>query len=430
MRGIGGFALRSVLLAGSLLLACAGASAQDATSALSPRSAPEARSPRITVATLDWDAAVTALAGVVSLPPHPEDAGAERILSHVNLAAGLIFRNVAASPVPVLLPFDIETYLHDYTAGSVPTDLARYHGSIELPKFFFAGPAGYDAALLLQPAQVPDLAGIKFAEPLQVLISGSAMLYELPGPAPARGAPVPDLEANFPGIRRVLHEGHLRYTFVRFGAPYVLSLECFDGPRARFRLLPCKQADRVIIHVLTALRVVGGKPGAGLAAANPGMIERPAMVSSKFHYHPPGRLVPNSSGRKLDGNPDTTVYASIRFPLADAPAHANSQVYWSRSKPISKDDPSVHTWRDNFCERRGFRIGQCPGGIGHQGQDIRPPPCLSSNGETCKRRHDVVAVRDGAVSARAQTGGRLPGGQQRDRAPAVPLSAHAPGTDG
>ena len=36
VRGIGGFALRSVLLAGSLLLACAGANAQDATSALSP----------------------------------------------------------------------------------------------------------------------------------------------------------------------------------------------------------------------------------------------------------------------------------------------------------------------------------------------------------------------------------------------------------
>jgi murein DD-endopeptidase MepM/ murein hydrolase activator NlpD len=245
---------------------------------------------------------------------------------------------------------------------------------------------------------VPELSDIKFAEPLHVLISGSAMLYELAGAEHARGTPVPKLEAAFPGIRRLLHEGHLRYTFVRFGAPYILSLECYDGPRPRFRLPACRQADRVLIHLLNALRVVGGKPAA--SEPKPAQvvgIERPKKVSSRFHYYPPGRLVPNSSVRKLGGNTDNTVYANIRFPLAEAPANVSSQVRWRRSPPIGKDDAGAYAWRDNFCERRSFRVGQCPAGFGHQGQDIRPPPCKRSNGETCRTRHDVVAVRDGAI---------------------------------
>src|SRR6202008_4340200 len=125
-------------------------------------------------------------------------------------------------------------------------------------------------------------------------------------------------------------------------------------------------------------------------------IERPERVSSTFHYYGPGQLVAKSGVRGLGGNVDQTVYSNIRFPLADAPAHANSQVFWSRSKPIGTDNPNVYTWRDNFCERRGFTVGQCPGGIGHQGQDIRPAPCKPSSpgSEPCKRRHDLVAVRD------------------------------------
>ena len=55
-------------------------------------------------------------------------------------------------------------------------------------------------------------------------------------------------------------------------------------------------------------------------------------------------------------------------------------------------------WRDNFCERRGFPVGQCPAGIGHQGQDIRPGPCKPPPGmERCTHRGDIVAVRDGVI---------------------------------
>jgi hypothetical protein len=59
----------------------------------------------------------------------------------------------------------------------------------------------------------------------------------------------------------------------------------------------------------------------------------------------------------------------------------------------------VYPWRDNFCETRGYFVGQCPSGLGHQGQDIVPVDCrLSSKDTDCERsEHRVVAVHDGVV---------------------------------
>jgi hypothetical protein len=59
-----------------------------------------------------------------------------------------------------------------------------------------------------------------------------------------------------------------------------------------------------------------------------------------------------------------------------------------------------YPWRDNFRETRNFYVGQCPGGLGHQGQDIRPSFCKQriQGANRCEPYlHDVVAVRDGAV---------------------------------
>ena len=59
-----------------------------------------------------------------------------------------------------------------------------------------------------------------------------------------------------------------------------------------------------------------------------------------------------------------------------------------------------YPWRDNFCEHRFFFVGQCPGGLGHQGQDIRPASCKQrvEGANRCEPyQHNVVAVRDGAV---------------------------------
>jgi hypothetical protein len=66
----------------------------------------------------------------------------------------------------------------------------------------------------------------------------------------------------------------------------------------------------------------------------------------------------------------------------------------------SAPDNYSYPWRDNFCEHRYFYVGQCPGGLGHQGQDIRPAFCKQrmQGANRCEPYlHDVVAVRDGAV---------------------------------
>jgi hypothetical protein len=60
----------------------------------------------------------------------------------------------------------------------------------------------------------------------------------------------------------------------------------------------------------------------------------------------------------------------------------------------------AYPWRDNFCESRDFFVGQCPSGLGHQGQDIRPAWCAQRNegADRCMPyQHDVVAVADGAL---------------------------------
>ncbi len=63
------------------------------------------------------------------------------------------------------------------------------------------------------------------------------------------------------------------------------------------------------------------------------------------------------------------------------------------------DSPNIsYAWRDNFCERRGFPVAQCPAGIGHQGQDIRPAGCkLVPGTERCEQHGDILAVRDGVI---------------------------------
>jgi hypothetical protein len=118
----------------------------------------------------------------------------------------------------------------------------------------------------------------------------------------------------------------------------------------------------------------------------------------------------------------------LRFPLADAPAFANSQSFnnWGdcdftgRTRGAhTKDAPYAckvngrplvfneaagpnyrYPWRDNFCEHRRFPVGQCPGGEGHQGQDIRPSFCKTFNegSDRCLAyQQDAVAADDGMI---------------------------------
>jgi hypothetical protein len=371
--------------------------------------AQDVKAPYLSFAPIDWSAAIATL-GNADTPPLPlmssksrlggASRGVPAILARLNGVMAQQFAGLATSPVPVLLPFDVDAMLRDQAAGTGIGDPEKYLSGFHAARFFYPGPAGYDAVFAIRASDVPELSDIKFSDPIEVQISGSALLYDLDAPIAAEGQPVAGLEEQFPGIRRMILEHHLRYTFVRFGVPYVVSAVCFDAGVSRFKMPTCKAADQVAIRFLRALRVAGGMPRR-LRVAKPLPIERPARVSQSFGYYGPGQLLSGTGFRGQGGRPDYTIYSQIRFPLADAPAYANSQVYQRRSREhaAEPDDASGATpWRDNFCERRGFPVGQCPAGIGHQGQDIRPGPCKPPPGaERCTHHGDIVAVRDGVI---------------------------------
>lgn len=364
--------------------------------------------PQRSSADVDWMAAAAALTDSDAPLPmalRPARSGETRspsiALDRLNAVMSQRFPGVWISPVPVLLPFDTGALLSDLDAGTAAEGNERYLFGSGALTFFHPGFAGYDATFVVRPRDMPELAELVFSDPIQVQVSGSALLYELDPPIAANGAPVHALEAEFPGIRRTILEHHLRYTFVRYGVPYVVSVVCFDGAVSRFRMPTCREADRVALRFLRALRVVGGTPQARRpAAAMP--IERPSELSRTFSYHAPGRLLPGTSFRGHGGRADRTVYSQIRFPLAEAPAYVNSQMFQSRNKgPAAEPGASPnysYPWRDSFCESRAFAVGHCPGGAGHQGQDLRPGLCKPANGyDRCAPAHPVVAVRDGII---------------------------------
>ncbi len=379
----------------------------------------EMRNPQIIRATVDWDEVTAQL----KAPAEHVAAGA---IERLNQATGKLFSNIAASPVPVLLPFNAAQLLRDAAVGTARA-ATDYLVDLRPPPFFQAGPGGYDAVFSVYASDIPD-SGIHFSQRIDVDISGSALLYQLHEPAGIIAWPVNGgLSADFPGIRRLYLDSAVRYTFVRFGAPYVVSIECHDGGVARFRKISCREADKVAIRVLKALQVAGGTPRPHAGPVEVNMIDRPQAVSSVFTYHSPGDILPGSGMKGRSGRADYTVYSKMRFPLADTPAFANSQSFmnWGdcdqtgrvsmgrhgrtaayrcrvNSLPLIADESAnyVYPWRDNFCEHRFFFVGECPGGLGHQGQDIRPSSCKqrTEGANRCEPyQHDVVAVRDGIV---------------------------------
>jgi Peptidase family M23 len=127
-------------------------------------------------------------------------------------------------------------------------------------------------------------------------------------------------------------------------------------------------------------------------------------VDLGFAYYPPGDLDPHDANHGRKG--DRKVYLpNIIFPLRLAPdqhPHMNSQIWghggsgWdgkgeaggSECDPVNYD-PMLQ--RDTYCEIRTWAMPMCPGGMGHQGQDIRPPTCKDNTWE-------VVAVADGIIT--------------------------------
>ena len=389
--------------------------------------AQDMKSPRIAPARVHWDAVAVELDAL----DVPKPLVVPEVMAKLNRATSERFANIATSPVPVLLPFDTAAFMRDRAAADPAAADANapanaYLFGFNAVPFFYPGPSGYDAVVVARAQDMPEL-GIGFSDTIYIHIGGSALVYELEEPRGVVGWPVHDLD-EFPGIRRMFLEHYVRYTFVRYGVPYVVAIECSDG-RLRFRRMSCRDADKVAIRFLKSLRIAGGTPQAQAETIAADTIDRPAEQSTVFTYYSPGDILPGTGFRRKGGVADYTVYSKIRFPLADAPAFANSQSFmnWGNCEATGRSgagtlsgvrayrcrvngqmlvlDESApenysYPWRDNFCETRNFYVGQCPGGLGHQGQDIRPAFCRQriEGANRCEPYlHDVVAVRDGAV---------------------------------
>ena len=379
-----------------------------------PLIAAEMESPVITLSDVDWDAAAASLTGQATEPP-------AEAFARLNAITDKRFAGIAKSTVPVLLPVDIDALRKDVADGKPEAETSdKYFGSFHPTKFFLPGPAGYDATFVASGFDS------HFSKPIVVEITGAAFVYALDGPnnIEKEDPPPKELIEAFPGIRRILSEAHVRYVFQRFGVPYVLSIQCYDRhPSSRH--LGCKEADPIAAAFLRRLRTAGGSP-AKLPEPKTDL-SRPA-AKSDFTFYSPGDLIENTGWKKNPGRADYHVYARMRFPIAFAPAYVKSQSFmpWGdcyrtgrigrmgakgavyrckvNDKPLVFDESApvnfTYPWRDNFCEQRDFLVGQCPGGYGHQGEDIRPSKCTLKNAEAdrCLPYQDLLAaVHDGVI---------------------------------
>jgi hypothetical protein len=404
------------------------------TAATLAASAQEMQPPRLTHIHPDWDAVATDLGATVSptgvSPTGVSPAGASPTgapsIADLNGATAALFPNIAASPVPVLLPFDTAAFLADRAAGVTGKRADDYLSGFHLSPFFLPGPAGYDAMFTVKASEMPEL-GISFSGPINVFVSGFALLYDLAEPVGMVERPVKELGTDLLGIRHLFLENYARNTFERYGVPYVVSILCFDGG-SRYRMISCRDAGKVAARFLKALYVAGGAPAPASEAPATGTVARPEAPSADFTFHAPGDIIAGTGFRGKGGQADYTVYSKMRFPLLDAPAYANSQSFMNLGNcdstgrvsmgmaglipayrcrvggtTLLKDEAAAgnyaYPWRDNFCEHRAFDVGQCPGGFGHQGQDIRPSSCKQrfAGGGCDPYQHDVVAVRQGMV---------------------------------
>lgn len=386
--------------------------------------------PRILPANIDWAAARGELNRLVTSDAagdKPADTPATDIndvlLGKLNAAAGTAYKDISASSVPVLLPVDTGALLH--SSAENPAQLTGDAANFR-PHFFMAGPAGYDVVFTLHGAVTDEIPDFSRKEDPVLLLSGFAMVYDLPPPVAQPYRPSPELQGIIPGLRKRWLESYSRYSFERYGVTYTVSMLCSDG-RPRGRWVACRDADRIMVRFIKTLQLAGGTP-ATIPQVAPQTVQRPVAQSPDFTFAPPGKLIRNTGFRGNDGRSDYTVYAKIRFPLAQAPAYANSQAFmnWGNcdftgrvgfkprkgtpyrckvnDKPLVFDESApenrAYPWRDNFCEHRRYFVGQCPGGEGHQGQDIRPVTCklLNEGADRCQPfLDDVVAVRDGMI---------------------------------
>jgi murein DD-endopeptidase MepM/ murein hydrolase activator NlpD len=132
----------------------------------------------------------------------------------------------------------------------------------------------------------------------------------------------------------------------------------------------------------------------------------PAPVTPSFYYFRSGNLAPASG----TGSTEMAVLVpNMLFPIKDAPAVAQTQVYRWGGGIKGGDQCDVRNfaapWRDNYCETRSTTntTPWCAKTGVHLGQDIRvgtPEGCKAERTTKAadRMRYEVVAVEDGFVS--------------------------------
>ncbi len=149
----------------------------------------------------------------------------------------------------------------------------------------------------------------------------------------------------------------------------------------------------------------------------------PTPPAPTFYYFRPGNLAPGSG----TGSTEMAVLVpDMAFPIKDAPAIAQTQVYRYGGGAKGGDQCDVRNftapWRDNYCETRTTTNSTpwCAKTGVHLGQDIRvgtPEGCKAERAAKAadRTRYEVVAVEDGfisnvgsySVTLRANSGGRI-----------------------
>src|SRR6516164_4397593 len=144
--------------------------------------AQDMQAPRIAPTRVDWDAVAVELDAL----DVPKPVVVPEVMAKLNRATADRFANIAASPIPVLLPFDTAAFVRDRAAAdpaaanaNAPAD-AYLFGFNAVP-FFYPGPAGYDAVVVARAQEMREV-GIGFSDPIYIHIGGSALVYQLDEP--------------------------------------------------------------------------------------------------------------------------------------------------------------------------------------------------------------------------------------------------------
>ncbi len=233
----------------------------------------------------------------------PSDPRTMPALMQLNAVTLPIFTGINQSPVPVLLPFDTGMFLNARATGAPPSlSLSQYQAGFQPAEMFSAGPSGYDAefAFTRAAATPPQLT---FAKPVEVQITGSILTYDIDDPPGGKGDPVRALAAQFPDLRRIIREGYVRYAFTRFGAPYVVSIQCLDSvPRAN--RLACREASVVAEHFSKhCASPAGGRRGRALNIA-------PDVARARRHNRPISPI-----GRRVTSSQTAAIAAKAAMPI-------------------------------------------------------------------------------------------------------------------